>query len=60
MVSQLLALQEPYQGVEHVPRAHLRHRQGHCRPMMDAELHHVPDGNTLKFISQYPKIYFTI
>jgi hypothetical protein len=56
MVSQLLALQEPYQVVEHVPRAHLRHHQGHRRPTMDAELHHFPDtvGNVQEVLLPVP------
>jgi hypothetical protein len=44
MFCQLLALREPYQVVEHVTRAHLRHHQGHRRPTMDAELHHISDA----------------
>jgi hypothetical protein len=43
MVHQLLALRKPYQVVEDMPQAHLRHRQGHRRPTMDAELHRVPN-----------------
>jgi hypothetical protein len=41
MVRQLLALREPNQVVEHVPRAHLRHHQGHHRPTMDVELQRI-------------------
>jgi hypothetical protein len=56
MVSQLLALQEPYQVVEHVPHVHLRHHQGHRRPTMDAELHRFLDtvGNVQEVLLPVP------
>jgi hypothetical protein len=42
--------------VEHMPRAHLRHHQGHRHPTMDAELHRVPDtvGNVQEVLLPVP------